>query len=569
MYYPSPKKAARPLYKFPGGLHLPDNKRQSTGQPTVKAELPKKLVVPLRQHIGAPAQPLVKVGDRVLKGQLIANPQGKISAAVHAPSSGIVSEIAEHPVAHPSGLSAFCIVIETDGKDEWCELPPAIENFAACDPALLLERIRNSGIVGLGGASFPSDVKLEPGNNRRIDTLVINAAECEPFITCDDMLMRERPREILAGAAIMQHLVGAALCLIGIEDNKPEAIAALNAAIAAQAIENVEVVTIPTRYPSGGERQLIRVLTGKEVPSGEIPARIGIVCHNVGTALAVADAVLRGRPLISRYVTLTGEGVVNPRNLETLIGTSCSELIEQAGGYTGKAQRLIMGGPMMGFTLHSDNVPVVKASNCLLAASAREAPDPGAASACIRCGKCAEVCPVSLLPQQMYWYARAKDLEKTQEYNLFDCIECGCCSHVCPSHIPLVQYYRFAKNESWDLEREKKSAELARQRHEAKLARIARLEAEKKERAQKKRAALARSSAAKRGVGTEADPKKAAIEAALKRAAEKKAQLASAGIKPQNTEHLSDAQQRQIRAADARRVSSAETPTGEAPEQER
>jgi len=382
------------------------------------------------------------------------------------------------------------------------------------------------------------------------------------------MLMRDRSREILAGIAIMRHLLGDASCLIGIEENKPEAIAAMTLAIAEQGIESTEVVAIPTLYPSGGERQLIRVLTGKEVPSGELPASIGIVCNNVGTAAAVADAVLHGRPLISRYITITGEGVTKPRNLEALIGTRSGELIEQAGGYTGKAERLIMGGPMMGFTLHSDKVPIVKASNCLLAASAREAPDPGPATACIRCGMCAEVCPVSLLPQQMYWYARAKDLEKTQEYNLFDCIECGCCSHVCPAHIPLVQYFRFAKNESWDQEREKKRAELARQRHEAKLARVARMEAEKRARAQKKKAALAKSASAKKGSSTASDPKKAAIEAALKRAAEKKARLATEGVKPQNTDNLTDAQRRQVQQADARRGNPADGDSQQASERQ-
>ena len=568
MYYPSQKKPSRRLYTFPGGLHLPENKAQSTTTATVKAALPRKLILPIQQHIGAPAQVLVKVGERVLKGAMVANPQGRISASVHAPSSGIVSEISEHPVAHPSGLPALCIVIETDGEDEWGELPPAIGDFRHCEPGLLLQRIRTSGIVGLGGASFPTNVKLEPKKERRIDTLVINAAECEPFITCDDMLMRDRPQEILEGITIMKHLVGAASCLIGIEDNKPEAIAAMTKVISEQEVDNIELVVIPTLYPSGGERQLIRVLTGKEVPSGKLPASIGIVCNNVGTAAAVADAVLRGRPLISRYITVTGEGVANPRNLEALIGTSGSELIEQAGGYTGEAARLIMGGPMMGFTLHTDKVPIVKASNCLLAASTREAPDPGLATACIRCGKCAEVCPVSLLPQQMYWYARAKDLEKTQEYNLFDCIECGCCSHVCPAHIPLVQYFRFAKNECWDQEREKKSAELARMRHEAKLARLARLEAEKIARAQKKKAALARSASTNKGSDAAGDPKKAAIEAALKRAAEKKARLAEEGVKPQNTDNLTDAQRRQVQQADARRKALDDGDTRQASEQQ-
>ena len=416
-----------------------------------------------------------------------------------------------------------------------------------------MARIRDAGIVGLGGASFPTGVKLEPGAGQPVTTLIINGAECEPYITCDDMLMREQAPRVIAGVAILKWLSGARECLIGIEDNKPQAIAAMQQALEQHRIDGCEVVSIPTRYPSGGERQLIRVLTGKEVPSGQIPARIGILCNNVGTAAAVADAVLEGKPLISRYLTVTGEGCANPCNLEVLIGTPVGELIAQAGGYTDKASRLIMGGPMMGFTLEHDRVPAIKASNCLLVASTREAPDPGRASACIRCGQCALACPVSLLPQQMYWYARAKDLEKTQEYNLFDCIECGCCSHVCPAHIPLVQYFRYAKNESWDQERERKKSELARQRHEAKSARIERMEAEKKARMQKKKAALAKRPALKKGTSTQGDPKKAAIEEAMKRAAEKKARLAEEGVAPKNTDNLNAAQQRQIDQADARR----------------
>ena len=553
MYYPSNSKPVRKLYRFPGGLHLPDNKAQSTRTLPIQAALPAKLILPVQQHIGTPAQPQVTVGDRVLKGELIATAQGRISAALHAPSSGRVTAIDELPVAHPSGLPALCIVIETDGKDEWGALPPPIADYAQCEPRLLLERIRSAGIVGLGGASFPTSVKLAPENGRRINTLVINGAECEPYITCDDMLMRVRAEDVLTGASIMQRLIGATTTQIGIEDNKPEAISAMNQALVRLQLEQIEVVTIPTRYPSGGERQLIRVLTGIEVPSGELPASVGVICNNVGTAAAVADAVLRGQPLISRLVTITGEGVGNPSNLEALIGTPCNELIAQAGGYSGCGDRLIMGGPMMGFTLHSDTVPISKASNCLLAASPSEAPDPGAASACIRCGKCAEVCPVSLLPQQMYWYARAKDLEKTQEYNLFDCIECGCCSHVCPAHIPLVQYFRFAKNESWDQGRERRSAELARQRHEAKQARLARQEAEKLARLQQKRAALAKKPAAAQAPADAADPKKAAIEAALKRAAEKKARLAEQGITPKNTTDLTPVQQQQVDQAEIRR----------------
>jgi len=556
MHYPSTSEQQRRLHHFHGGLHLPDNKQLSNGQPVGQAALPERLILPLSQHIGTPAKPLVKTGERVLKGQMIAAAQGPVSAPVHASSSGTVIEIADHPVAHPSGLPARCIVIETDGQDQWTTLPEPWPEFEQKTADELLRRIRDAGIVGMGGAAFPTSVKLNPGPDRRIETLVINGAECEPYITCDDMLMREQAERVTAGIAILRHLLGVGECLIGIEDNKPEAIQAMTRAVAERKLPQTEVITIPTRYPSGGEKQLIRILTGKEVPSGGIPAHVGIVCHNVGTAAAVADAILLGKPLISRLVTLTGEGIGQPCNLEVAIGTPASELIRQAGGYSRQASHLILGGPMMGFALPQDSVPMTKASNCLLAASEREDPDPGPAMPCIRCGRCADACPVTLLPQQMYWYARAKDLEKVQEYKLFDCIECGCCSHVCPSHIPLVQYYRYAKNECWDQEKEHQKAEHARQRHEARIERLARIEAEKQARLKKKKAALKRKPAAG---SADKDPKKAAIEAAMKRAAEKKAKLAEEGIEPANTRDLNTAQQNQIERADARRTEKTES----------
>jgi electron transport complex protein RnfC len=513
----------RKLWSFHGGVHLPDEKELSNRAEVQRAAIPAQLVIPLQQHIGAPARPCVEVGERVLKGQTIGEPHGYISAPVHASSSGVVRAIESRAVPHPSGLSAPCVVIDTDGEDQWAELPEPLTEFTAEDPNRLRERIRLSGIVGLGGASFPSNVKLNPGADQPIRTLIINGAECEPYITCDDLLMREHASDVVDGLRIMLQILRAGECLVGIEANKPEAIAAMRAAVTAAGVgDRVEVVEVPTLYPTGGEKQLIRILTGKEVPSHGIPAQIGMVCQNVGTAAAVADAVLRGRPLIERYVTVTGRGIAEPRNYRVRIGTPASALIEASGGYTGELAKLVAGGPMMGFRLDTDAVPVAKATNCILALTPAESPDPGEPLACIRCGRCAEVCPAQLLPQQMYWHARAKELDKVQDYSLFDCIECGCCAHVCPSHIPLVQYYRYAKTESWAREQERRAAEHARERH---AAREARLERQERERQAKLRKQKELAAAKKAGAG--GGDKQSAIEAARQRAAAKKAAAAA------------------------------------------
>ena len=544
---PQTAEQRRKLWHFHGGVHLPEEKYLSNGKPTLDAPLPRQLVIPLQQHIGAPARAAVTVGDRVLKGQVIAEPQGYISATVHASSSGVVSAIEARSVPHPSGLTAPCIVIDTDGEDAWAELPEPIADFEQADANTLRERIRGSGIVGMGGASFPSNVKLNPGADQPIDTLVINGAECEPYITCDDLLMRERAADIVDGIRIMLHVLGAGRCLVGIEDNKPEAILAMQQAVALRQLGGrIEVVAIPTLYPSGGEKQLINILTGKEVPSHGIPAQVGLVCQNVGTASAVADAVLRGRPLIERYVTVTGRAVASPQNYRVRIGTPASELIDASGGLRAELAKLVVGGPMMGIKLDSDAVPITKAANCILALTPQESPDPGKPLPCIRCGRCADVCPVNLLPQQMYWHARAKVIDKVQDYNVFDCIECGCCAHVCPSHIPLVQYYRYAKTESWAREREKRAAEHARERHAAREARLERLERERKAKMRQKQAAIAPKGAT---AAADGDAKKAAIEAARKRAAEKRAARAvepapaSAAVKPRvESESVSEEQ---------------------------
>ncbi len=512
----------RRLWHFHGGLHLPGHKELSNGTPIRDAPLPAVVTLPLRQHIGNPAEPLVKVGDRVAKGQCIARAEGYISAPVHASISGTVIAIEDRPAPHPSGLSTPSIIIESDGEDRWAAgLPNPVDDFSLLSPTELRNRIRTAGIVGLGGAAFPTAVKLNPGGDSGIHTLVINGAECEPYITCDDRLMRECAAEIVGGIAILQHIAIPHETLIGIEDNKPDAIAAMREAVARAGLPNTEVVAVPTVYPTGGERQLIKVLTGREVPSHGLPADVGILCQNVGTAYALHQAIVEGRPLIERVVTVTGSGVNTPGNLRVRVGTPISALVAAAGGYTERAERLILGGPLMGFAMATDEVPVIKGINCVLVATAAELGQEHPALPCIRCGACVAVCPANLLPQQLYWYARSKEFDKIQDLHLFDCIECGCCAHVCPSHIPLVHYYRYAKTEIWKLERDKASADLARERHQLRLARLERVEREKAQRHLQKKAPA--SGTATDAVAEPVDPKQAAIQAALERAKAKKA----------------------------------------------
>ncbi|OOV88120.1 electron transport complex subunit RsxC [Oceanospirillum linum] len=465
----------RTLWDFHGGIHPQENKQQSVQQPITKAPLPSKVVLPLQQHIGAPAEPLVNIGDSVKTGQLIARADGFISANIHASISGTITAIGEHPIPHASGMDDLCITIESDGKDEWTMLEP-VSDWQNADVDTLLQAISKAGIVGMGGAGFPTAVKARTRERHAIDTLVINAAECEPYITADDMAMRTYPQQLVLGAQILCKLVDPSSCLIGIEDNKPEAIKALQTATQGT---HIDVVVIPTKYPSGGEKQLIQILTGREVPSGGLPADIGVVCQNVGTAIAIAKAVTLGEPLISRITTLTGNAMTRRQNVEVRLGTPIRELLEYAGFNADRASRLIMGGPMMGFTLTSDQLPVVKTTNCLLAPTHQEFPDPEPESPCIRCGMCEQACPADLLPQQLHWFAKAEEFEKAQLFNLFDCIECGACAYVCPSSIPLVQYYRFAKTEIRNEQEEAKKAERAKIRFEQRQARLEREEAEK------------------------------------------------------------------------------------------
>ena len=534
----------RQLYEFNGGVHPEGHKHASTSRPIGIAPLPSVLIVPLRQHIGQPAKPVVAVGEQVLKGQMIGQADGYVSVAVHAPTSGTVTDIAHHVVAHPSGLTDLCVTITPDGADRWIQ--HSALDYRNMDPSHLRNLLRELGIAGLGGAVFPSFIKLNPGATQKVPTLILNGGECEPWITCDDMLMRERATDILAGAAVMRHMLNSDEVLVGIEDNKPEAIAAMQAA-ASQCDFAVEVVAVPTLYPGGGAKQLIKTLTGKEVPSGGRSTDIGVATFNIGTAYSLHRAVNHGEPLISRIVTITGN-VHRPQNFEVLVGTPLTELVRLTGATRDDTSGYVMGGPMMGFDLTSTEVPMVKATNCILVKSPALFPPAPPAMPCIRCGRCAQACPADLQPQELYWFARAKNFGKTQEYNLFDCIECGCCSYVCPSHIPLVQYYRYAKSEIWAKEKDKKAADLARDRHEFRQLRI---EREQQERAAK----LALKASAKLAEATADKPadadaaKKAEIQAAIARAKEKKDDVA-----PRNVDNLPPEKLQEIADIEARRA---------------
>ncbi|HAF43588.1 MAG TPA: electron transport complex subunit RsxC [Gallionellaceae bacterium] len=553
----------RQLYRYHGGIHPTEHKLESSELPSKSAPLPSRLILPLHQHIGNGAKVEVQVGDKVLKGQMLASAQGMISAAIHAPTSGTVAAIEPHVVAHPSALDGLCIHLVPDGEDRWMAHAPL--DFHSLAKRELLDSLRAAGIVGLGGATFPTHVKYSLTPEQRIQTLVINGAECEPWITTDDRLMREHAAGIVSGIRVLQHLSEPAEVLIGIEDNKPQAIAAMREACAGS---DIEVMAVPTLYPSGGEKQLIRILTGKEVPSGDRPTSIGVACSNVATAYAIHRFVDHGEPLISRQVTVTGN-VRTPQNLEVLIGTPLAEIVRLAEPLP-DGTGYIIGGPMMGLHVDELDAPMVKATNCIIVKSAQLFPPAPPAMPCIRCTRCAEVCPADLQPQELHWFAKARDFGKAQEYHLFDCIECGSCAYVCPSHIPLVQYYRFAKSEIWQREQELQAAEIARERHEYRLFRIEREKQEKAERLAQKEKAV---QAAKPAVATplpvaapaDADPNdtlqmrvdadiaranmQLRIDAAVARAKEQ-----AATAQPRNTEVLTPQQQAEIAEIEARRA---------------
>ncbi|WP_256844146.1 MULTISPECIES: electron transport complex subunit RsxC [unclassified Pantoea] len=457
------------VWDFQGGIHPPEMKTQSNGTPLSELPLPHRFIIPLKQHIGHEGEICVAPGDKVLRGQPLTFGTGRM-LPVHAPTSGVIEDIGQHMTAHPSGLSELCIFLTPDGDDRWMPLDP-LPDYRQHPRADIVQRIHDAGIAGLGGAGFPTATKLK-GGLRGVKTLIINAAECEPYITADDRLMQDYAAEVLEGSRILAWVLQAEQVLIGIEDNKPEAIAALKQALGSE--RDLHIRVIPTKYPSGGAKQLTRILTGKEVPHGGRSSDIGVLMQNVGTAWAVKRAIINGEPITERVVTLTGEAIAQPRNVWSRLGTPISHLLYHVGFTPAPRQMVIMGGPLMGFTLPSLDVPVVKITNCILAPSASEMGNNDEEQSCIRCSACADACPAKLLPQQLYWYSQGGDHDKARAHHIDDCIECGACAYVCPSNIPLVQYYRQEKAELRAIDLEAKRTLEAKARFEARQARLER-----------------------------------------------------------------------------------------------
>jgi len=458
------------LGELHGGLRLPGEKSISTSRSITVAAVPEHLVLPIEQHVGEPAQPIVGIGERVLKGQLVADVDSDLSAPVHASSSGKVAAIEPWPVSRRRGDKAPCIVIECDGLDQPVELAETPPAFHSMTPEELLQKILQGGIVGLGGAAFPTAQKLMQAITAPLTHLLLNGVECEPYISCDDMLMREQATEMLGGAQILMHALGLERCFIAVESDKPEAIHGIDEALVELNDDRIVLKQVPTIYPSGGEDQLVQLVTNLEVPSGGLPTDVGCVVQNVGTATAIHRWIVDGEPLISRVTTVTGDGVAAPTNIEARIGTPIADVIDLAGGYTDCADLMIIGGPMTGKSVTTDQVPIVKATNCVLVLSELKPLDDE--RPCIRCGECAEVCPIQLLPQQLFWYACSDNEKQLRVHGLTDCIECGCCDLVCPSHIPLTADFRLAKARMREMADELARAERARRRFEARNERL-------------------------------------------------------------------------------------------------
>lgn len=425
---------------FRGGIHPDDHKGLTSKKPIEAMPVPSKVIIPLRQHIGAPCEPTVKKGDLVKKGQIIADSEAFVSSPIHASTSGKVLDIAEMP--HPVFGKCMSIIIESDGQDDWVDGIQGVSDWETLSSEELSKRIRAAGIVGMGGATFPTHVKLNPPKDKPLDSFILNAAECEPFLTADHRMMLEHAQEIVVGVKIAMKMLGVKNGYVGVEDNKPDAIEAMKKAFEGT---GVQVMALPTKYPQGGEKMLIKAVLNREVPSGSLPVDAGCVVQNVGTVIAIADAILKGLPLVERVVTISGGAVVEPKNAMVRIGTQFSEVIDFCGGVKGEPEKIIMGGPMMGFAQSSLEVPVIKGVSGILALSAEDVRY-GKEGPCIRCGRCVDACPMGLVPSMLSILGqKGLYLEAKEDYNLLDCIECGSCVYVCPAKRNIVQYVRYCK----------------------------------------------------------------------------------------------------------------------------
>lgn len=434
-----------PNATFKGGIHPPDRKELAKDAAITAAKTPKTVSIPLSQHIGAPCSALVEIGQEVLMGQAVGSADAFVSAPVHSSVSGKVVGMVDMPNA--MGRMVKCVVIENNGKDEWAPLTECA-NYLELQPAELKEKIKAAGIVGMGGATFPTNVKLSPPKEKTIDTVILNGAECEPYLTADYRLMVERPSDVVEGLRILMRVLGVQKGYIGIETNKPDAIDIMTKA-ASSTGGAVVIIPCEVKYPQGAEKMLIKAVTGREVPNkGGLPMDVGSVVQNIGTAVAIYEAVRFGKPLVERVVTITGKGVAKPQNLLTRVGTLASELIDQCGGLTDDAAKIISGGPMMGFALSTLQTPVTKGTSGLTCMSEAEVVHCSDHGPCIRCGRCIEACPMGLMPSMLSVYAEVGMYEDAKGYGLWDCFECGSCTYVCPSKRPIVQFVRLAKSQT-------------------------------------------------------------------------------------------------------------------------
>lgn len=427
------------FFGFRGGVHPPENKIQTENMAVEEVKAPKMLYVALLQHIGAPLDPIVAVGDRVLKGQKIADSQAFMSSPIHSPVSGTVKKIEDH--VFPLMGRIKTVIIENDEQETWAELSK-IEKWENVDRRTLLTMIREKGIVGIGGASFPTHIKLDPPADAKIDTLLLNGAECEPYLNSDNRLMIENPEKIVNGIKIIKKILGVNRAIIGIEENKPEAIASMRKAVEGTGIE---IAPLKTKYPQGGEKQLIKAVLDRQVPSGKLPSAVGVVVQNTGTAAAIYDGIVNGIPLIEKVVTVSGKGIINPKNVKIAIGTPFSYLLDYCGVNREIVDKLVMGGPMMGMAQFSEEAPVIKGTSGLLALT-KEETNPYKTRACIGCGKCVEACPMGLEPLMFARLAAFEQWEQLKEYSLMDCIECGSCAYICPANRPLTEAIKIGKS---------------------------------------------------------------------------------------------------------------------------